>query len=179
MKSEHYLKIPFVWEPECGMPAEVSCLAFRPVQTGWLEQALAGVLATSLDPADQLAVHENGALGAAKLLLSLASIHFEQEPQWWQRAATEQGEAVGFVLSSSFPKQEGEARLGTIFYLGVLPAHRGNGYGRQLVDQATRVLAGAGVARILCDTAACNTPMISAFRAAGYGERAPWERPLR
>jgi ribosomal protein S18 acetylase RimI-like enzyme len=161
------------------MPAEVSRLAFCPVQTEWLEQALAEVLATSLDPADRLAVAENGTLGAAKLLLSLANAHFVQEPQWWQRAETEQGEAAGFVLCSVFPQEEGQARQGTIFYMGVLPAHRGNRYGRQLLGQATRILVEAGVSRILCDTAACNAPMISAFRAAGYMERAPWERPLR
>jgi GNAT superfamily N-acetyltransferase len=63
--------------------------------------------------------------------------------------------------------------------MGVLPGHRGDGYGRQLLDQATRTLARIGVRRTVGDTAACNAPMIAAFRHAEYIERELWERPLR
>jgi ribosomal protein S18 acetylase RimI-like enzyme len=83
------------------------------------------------------------------------------------------------VLPAVFAgKPKNAIREGTIFYLGVLPEHRGKGYGHELLAQATRVLHEVGVWRILCDTAACNRPMIAAFRAAGYIEREPWERPL-
>ena len=179
VRPGYYLKIPFAWQPGCPVPNQTSRLRFRLAPTGWLAAALSEVLATSLDPADQLAVAENGARQAATILLALSSPHFEQEPDWWQLAQTQEGEPVGFVLCSVFARNERQSPDGTIFYLGVLPAHRGNGYGRQLLDQATRILVQIGVGRIRCDTAACNAPMITAFRHAGYIESEPWERPLQ
>ena len=175
----HYLKIPFVWEPGCPLPNPSSALSFQPAPADWLLEALSQVLATSLDPADQLAVEQNGSHGAANLLLSLASPHFEQLPDWWQLARNPAGQTIGFVLSSVFPRNGEQPLEGTVFYLGVLPEHRGLAYSRQLLDQATRTLVQIGVRRILCDTAACNTPMIAAFRHAGYLEKEPWPRPLR
>jgi len=179
VRPGYYLKIPFVWELGCPVPNQASRLRFRPAPTEWLVEALSEVLATSLDPADQLAVADNGAHRAATVLLALSSPHFEQEPDWWQLAQTQEGEPVGFVLCSVFARNEGQPIEGTIFYMGVLPLHRGDGYGRQLLDQATRTLVRIGVRRMLCDTAACNAPMIAAFRYAGYIEREPWERSLR
>ena len=174
-----YLKIPFVWEPGCPVPSSASRLLFRPAPADWLAEALSRVLATSPDPADQLAVAENGEHKAATVLLALSNQHFEHQPEWWQLAQSQEGEPVGFVLCSVFAHKRGQPIDGTIFYMGVLPVHRGNGHGRQLLDQATRTLAAIGVRRILCDTAACNAPMVAAFRHAGYIERKPWERPLR
>ena len=179
VRPGYHLKIPFVWEPGCPVPNQTSCLRFRPAPTDWLTEALSEVLATSLDRADQLAVAENGAHRAATVLLALSSPHFEQEPDWWQLAQIQGGEPVGFVLCSVFARDGGHPPDGTIFYMGVRPVHRGEGYGRQLLDQATRTLVRIGVRRIVCDTAACNAPMIAAFRHAGYIEKEPRERPLR
>jgi ribosomal protein S18 acetylase RimI-like enzyme len=179
VRAGHYLKIPFVWEPGCPVPPQASHLCFRPIPNDRLVKALAEVLATSLDPADQLAVAENGAQKAASILLTLSNLGFEQQPDWWQLAETQAGEPVGFVLCSILARNKDRPAEGTIFYMGVLPVHRGNGYGRELLEQATRTLARVGVCRILCDTAACNAPMVAAFRNAGYIERKPWERPLR
>jgi ribosomal protein S18 acetylase RimI-like enzyme len=179
MGTDFYLKIPFVWEPGCQVPNPTWNLHFRPVPAGWLVEALSKVLATSLDLADQVAVAEHGPQGAATLLLALAGSHFEQQPDWWQLAQNQAGEPVGFVLCSVLAQKTGQPLDGTIFYLGVLPGHRGHGYGRQLLDQATRTLVRIGARRICCDTAAGNTPMVAAFRLAGYIERQPWKRPLR
>ena len=169
-----------MWEPGCPLPTQVAQLRFRTADPDWLVGALASVLATSPGPSEQLAVSEYGPHQAAVKLIALASPHFEQLPEWWQRAETVAGQPVGFVLSSVFAREPRTAlREGTIFYLGVLPEHRGKGYGHELLAQATRVLRQVGVGRILCDTAAGNGPMIAAFRAAGYIEKEPWERPLR
>ncbi len=178
-RSGHYLKIPFIWDPTCPSLLLETRLVFYPVQTDWLVESLALVLATSLDPADQTAVRERGAIKAAADLIALSAEHFEQLPEWWQVAQTQNGQLVGFTLCSLFAPALSVPREGTIFYLGVLPKFRGNGYGHQLLNQATRTLQQIGVGRIACDTAACNAPMIAAFRKAGYVEQAPWERPLR
>lgn len=156
----------------------MSELSFQPAADDWLTGALSRVLATSLDPADQLAVFGRGAQAAATLLLSLATAHMEQQPDWWQLARSRAGEPVGFVLCSVFPRKGDQPFAGTIFYMGVLPEYRGKGYGRHLLNQATHTLVQIRVQRILCDTATCNTPMIAAFRSAGYLEKEPWERPL-
>jgi ribosomal protein S18 acetylase RimI-like enzyme len=178
--SGYYLKIPFVWEAGCPLPTEAVRLRFRTADPDWLVSALSSVLATAQDPSVQLAVSEYGPHEAAAELIALSRPHFEHLPEWWQLAETADGQPVGFVLPTVFTGKAGEAfRDGTIFYLGVLPEHRGKGYGHELLAQATRVLRQVGVGRILCDTAACNGPMIAAFRAAGYIEREPWERPLR
>lgn len=174
-----YLKTPFVWEAGCPVPPPPKRLQFRPAPHDWLETALAHVLATSPDPAEQVAVADHGPHGAATLLLSLSTPHFEQRPGWWQVAISPAAEPVGFVLCSIFPRQGTQPLQGTIFYLGVLPGHRGHRYSRELVDQATLTLTAIGALRILCDTASINTPMIAAFRAAGYREGEPRERPLR
>ena len=178
-RAGYYLKIPFVWQPGCPVPGQATHLCFRPAPNDWLEDALSEVLATSLDPATQLAVAENGAPRAAAMLLGLSKPHFEQDPDWWQLAQTKAGEQVGFVLCSTFARSGSQPLEGTIFYMGVLLAYRGKGYGRQLLNQGTRTLVNIGACRILCDTAACNTPMLAAFRRAGYLERQVWERPLR
>jgi ribosomal protein S18 acetylase RimI-like enzyme len=179
-RSGSYLKIPFVWESGCPLPPQVAHLRFRTADPDWLVGALSRVLATSPDPSVQLAVSEYGPHQAAAILLASSSPHFEYLPELWQLAETAAVQPVGFVLPSMFTGQPGNAlRRGTIFYLGVLPEHRGKGYGHELLAQATRVLCQVGVGRILCDTAACNRPMIAAFRAAGYIEKEPWERPLR
>lgn len=178
-RSGYYLKIPFVWEPGCPLPAQAARMRFRIADPDWLVGALSSVLATSPDPSVQLVVKEGGPHKAASSLLALSSPHFEQLPEWWQLAETEAGQPVGFVLPSLFAGKAGNhSREGTIFYLGVLPEHRGKGYGHELLAQATRILHQAGVKRILCDTAACNMPMIAVFRAAGYIEGETWERPL-
>ena len=179
-RSGYYLKIPFVWEPGCPLPTQVAHLRFRTADPDWLLGALSSVLATAQDPSVQLAVSEYGPHEAAAKLIALSSPHLERLPEWWQLAETAAGQPVGFVLPAVLAGTAGEVfREGTIFYLGVVPEHRGKGYGHELLAQATRVLRQVRVGRILCDTAACNGPMIAAFRAAGYIEREPWERPLR
>lgn len=178
-RSGYYLQIPFVWEPGCPLPTRRHQLRFRTADPDWLVGALSSVLATSPDPAVQLAVIEHGPHPAAAMLLASASPYLEHLPEWWQLAENAAGQPVGFGLPSVFAEQSGNAlRRGTIFYLGVLPEHRGKGYGHELLAQATHVLSEVGVGRILCDTAACNRPMLGTFRAAGYIEKEPWERPL-
>ena len=76
MRPDHYLKIPFEWQPGCPVPNGTSGLIFKPAPADWMEEALSRVLATSLDPADQLAVAENGPRGAANILTALSSTCF-------------------------------------------------------------------------------------------------------
>ncbi|NUR96483.1 MAG: GNAT family N-acetyltransferase, partial [Kribbellaceae bacterium] len=53
-------------------------------------------------------------------------------------------------------------------YLGVLPAHRGNGYIDEILAEGTRILAAEGVDHIRASTDVGNVPMAKAFARAGY-----------
>jgi GNAT superfamily N-acetyltransferase len=180
-KPGYFIKIPFFWNPGCPAPAPETRLRFRTADRAWLEDALGQVMASSPDPSDEHAVQQMGPRGAALDLLGAVHPYFEFTPDWWQRADDERGEPVGFVLPVVFAdaaRTRDGLREGTIFHMGVLQAQRGKGHGKALLAQATRTLCGVGVWRIFCDTAAGNAPMIAAFRAAGYLEREPWERPI-
>ncbi|MEJ8639729.1 GNAT family N-acetyltransferase [Streptomyces sp. MS2.AVA.5] len=55
-----------------------------------------------------------------------------------------------------------------IAYIGVLPAHRGNGYIDEILAEGTRILAAEGVDRIRASTDLGDVPMAKAFDRAGY-----------
>jgi len=175
-----FWKTPFIWEPGCPQPMPAT-LSFEPVDTEWLPHAVASVMAASVDETDQFAVDRLGALGAAHQLLAVASADFEVRPGWWRMARDKKRDPVGFVLPVLFRGEKtwryGQPE-GTIFYIGVLPSHRGRGHGAQLLAEATRVAIAANCWRNFCDTSSRNEPMIRAFRSAGYKELAPWQRPI-
>lgn len=178
----HFWKTPFYWEPGCPQPPSDPALAFEPATAGWLHGAVAQVMASSIDESDQVAVRESGAQGAAAELLALAPQYFELRPNWWRLARDVQGNEVGFVLPVLLGGEKAWKHgkpQGSIFYMGVLPRFRGKGHARELLAEATRVFIEAGCWRIFCDTSSLNHPMMNAFRAAGYMERSPWQRPLR
>ena len=67
----------------------------------------------------------------------------------------------------------------TIYYIGVLPEYRGQGFATDLLLNGTRVLQDVGVWRVFCDTDANNLPMISTFKRVGYQQYGePYQRPL-
>jgi RimJ/RimL family protein N-acetyltransferase len=72
------------------------------------------------------------------------------------------GESVGLV----FPASNDYGAI--IAYLGVLPAHRGNGYIDEILAEGTRILAGQNVPRIRATTDLGNVPMAEAFARGGW-----------
>ena len=134
-----------------------------------------------MDGSDQFTVSRIGVEAAVQEVYDLLPQYFERQPDWWRIGKDAQGQPVGFVLPATFREErfrkDGRPQ-GTIFYMGVLPAFRGLGYGLELVHEATRVFLEAGCWRIFCDTGTDNAPMIKAFRQAGYVEHKQWQRPL-
>jgi RimJ/RimL family protein N-acetyltransferase len=53
-------------------------------------------------------------------------------------------------------------------FLGVVPEHRGNGYGADLLAEITADLADLGSQRITADTDLSNKPMAAVFQRLGY-----------
>lgn len=76
----------------------------------------------------------------------------------------ENGEPVGMVGLSAFDEED----TGTIAYIGVLPDHRGRGFGRKLLTAATAAARQRGFKQILSDVDVLNTPMRTAMVACGH-----------
>jgi ribosomal protein S18 acetylase RimI-like enzyme len=177
----HYWKTPFYWESGCPLPPSECSLRFEPVSDEALRSIIGAVMVTSMDDADKFTVPRIGIDAAVQEVYDLLPQYFDRQADWWRICKDAQGAPVGFVLPVAFKEQrfwkDGRPQ-GTVLYMGVLPQFRGLGYGLELVHEATRVLLAAGSGRIFCDTGTDNTPMIKAFRQAGYTERKPWQRPL-
>ena len=90
------------------------------------------------------------------------------DPAIWMLAHVE-GEAVGVVLPQEFSDSEAE---GTLFYVAVLPAFRGRGYGRALHATGLAMLAERGVTRYIGSTDTRNRPMLKVFEANGCPQTA-------
>jgi len=74
------------------------------------------------------------------------------------------GEPIGMVGLSAFDEED----TGTIAYIGVLPDHRGRGFGRRLLMAATGAARQRGFKQILSDVDVLNTPMRTAMVACGH-----------
>ena len=106
----------------------------------------------------------------AQMSVEQAAIrHYEDElaqyaspREWWRIATLPDGEPVGFVT----PGRNNYNPI--IGYLGVLPAHRGNGYIDDILAEGTRILAAQNVPRIRAATDLDNVPMANAFARAGW-----------
>ena len=92
----------------------------------------------------------------------------KHEPSWWRLAYTPDGDLVGLVMPGEPPG------FLTIFYVGVVPAMRGQGYIDDLLADGTATLlaagSGAGGKPLCADTDVANAPMAAAFRRAGWVE---------
>ena len=182
LQPGHYWKTPFYWEPGCPEPPAEPSLCFEAAPDEWLRTAIGRVIETGTDESDKYNVPRIGVAAAVQELYDLLPLYFDRPLNWWRLARSHVNEAVGFVLPVLFKEarfwKEGKPQ-GTIFYMGVLPEFRGQGHALELVHEATRLFVAAGCWRIFCDTGTDNTPMVRAFRQAGYVERNPWQRPLR
>ncbi len=87
-----------------------------------------------------------------------------QKPTHRYFIATLQGQPVGSL---------GVAQPGQHPYIigfGVLPEHRGRGYGRQMLEGIVRTLVAEGTERILIEVATDNEQALSLYRSCGFEE---------
>ncbi len=151
------------WRPGTGIPASPGRLAFRQVSDpdellALMTQVLDGTLdAHSRDDLTRLSPAEAAAEHYAGELARYASPH-----DWWRIAELPGGEPVGFVI----PADNGYNPI--IAYLGVVPAHRGNGYIGEILAEGMRVLVAADAPLIRASTDLGNVPMARAFHRAGW-----------
>ncbi|MBA2781803.1 MAG: GNAT family N-acetyltransferase [Rubrobacteraceae bacterium] len=91
----------------------------------------------------------------------------KHDPAWWRLAYAPNGELVGLVMPAEPPG------FLTIFYIGVVPRMRGQGYVDDLLAAGTATLLEArretgNEKPLLADTDVANGPMAAAFERAGW-----------
>jgi RimJ/RimL family protein N-acetyltransferase len=160
------------WTPSSPLPESRGRLTFRPVahredllalmtpvMDGTLDAHGRADLASGLSPREAAERHYDGEFA-----------RFKSPHEWWRIAELPDGGGpVGFVI----PARNSYHPI--IAYVGVLPAHRGNGYIDEILAEGTRILAAEGVDRIRASTDLGNVPMAKSFARAGY---ANFERSL-
>ena len=153
------------WTPSSPLPKSTGRLAFRPVvDREDLLALMVSVMEATLD------AHSQADLASGLRPREAAQRHYDGEfagfssPHAWWRIAElpDGGGPVGFVV----PARNSYHPI--IAYLGVLPAHRGNGYIDDILAEGTRILAAEGVDRIRASTDLGNVPMAKSFARAGY-----------
>jgi RimJ/RimL family protein N-acetyltransferase len=91
----------------------------------------------------------------------------EQDPAWWQLAYAPEGELIGLVMPAEPPG------FLTVFYVGVVPGMRGQGYVDDLLTAGTATLLEARRREgndkpLRADTDVANEPMAAAFERVGW-----------
>ncbi|MEV7806446.1 GNAT family N-acetyltransferase [Microbispora sp. NPDC088329] len=151
------------WRPGASAAAPSGRLTFRPVAG---REELVALMTLVLD--GTLDAHSRADL-AGMPAERVAAAHYDDElaryrspREWWRIATSPAGDPVGFVI----PARNEYSPM--IAYIGVVPAHRGNGYVDDLLAEGTRILAEQGVPRVRAATDVGNVPMARAFLRAGY-----------
>jgi hypothetical protein len=151
------------WRAGTTIPAPTGRLAFRQVDSAaellaLMTQVMDGTLdahgrddLTRMSPQEAAATHYYGELD-----------RYTSPHDWWRIAELPGGEPVGFVI----PAHNGYYPI--IAYLGVVPAHRGNGYIGEILAEGTRILAAEDAPQIHASTDLGNVPMARAFHRTGW-----------
>ncbi len=183
MSHTSHWKQPFVWEeprPPVQVPKRLDYKAITQLNNDVFISLVAQVIEQSLDASDKKKVSEYGATQAAKEFIAEAKKGFVYKAEWWKVGINHDGAIVGFVLPVIYEgyKKDGLEEA-TIYYIGVLPKYRRQGFSIDLLLEGTKTLQEIGVWRVFCDTDVNNKPMISTFEKVGYRRySAPHECPL-
>jgi RimJ/RimL family protein N-acetyltransferase len=152
----------YAWTPGCGLPDRPGRLEFQPEPDDSVVFALlCEIERDSLDAHSRRASTEYGQHTAAGQDLDIL-LRMPGPREWWRVAYTTDGAPVGFVAPT---RNSGGPNIG---FVGVVPAHRGHGYGYDLLVEATHLLVGHGAERITAGTDVGNLPMAAAFARAGF-----------
>lgn len=150
------------WLPEYGLPPRSTRLTFTPADDDEPVVALlARVVEGSLDAWDRRTLAEKGARETARETLDgLAGMAGGRGR--WRLAHDDSGNLVGIVMPT---RNDASATLG---YVGVDPAHRGQGYADDLVAEALHIFTAEGEPWVNDNTDVGNTPMAASFARLGY-----------
>ncbi|MBD0747899.1 GNAT family N-acetyltransferase [Streptomyces sp. CBMA152] len=152
------------WRPGTPVPAPSTRLTFRPAtDREELLSLMTLILEGTLDEHSRAELLTMTPRESAELMYEEEFATFRTPREWWRIAELPDGGGpVGFVIAARNNYHP------IIAYVGVLPAHRGQGYIDDILAEGTRVLAAEDVPRIRAATDLGNVPMANAFARAGF-----------
>ena len=149
------------WTPACGLPARPGRLTYQPEPDDAVVLDVLGRMHhDTLDAHVRRTVAAAGLDAAAREDLEILR-WFPSPRDWWRLAYTPAGDLVGLTVPA---RNYSDPVVGII---GVVPEHRGNGYGYDLLVECTHLLVAEGADRVVAATDVTNTPMAAAFARAG------------
>jgi RimJ/RimL family protein N-acetyltransferase/predicted N-acetyltransferase YhbS len=156
----------FEWRREepPGVPTRLSFRSLEEVGEDAFVEAMREVSEGTLDREIRSERERLGAQRAAREFFEDAR-KVKHDPAWWRLAYARDGELVGLVMPAEPPG------FLTIFYVGVVPRMRGQGYIDDLLAAGTASLLealGQDKEPLLADTDVANAPMADAFERAGW-----------
>ncbi|MGA6163384.1 GNAT family N-acetyltransferase [Amycolatopsis magusensis] len=164
----------YTWTLEDGLPERPGRLEYRPEPDDEVvHAAFLRIQEDTLDAHARRAIAQGGLKQAADEEMEFMN-WLPSPREWWRLAYTPGGELVGITVPG---RNYGGAVVGII---GVVPEHRGHGYGYDLLVECTHLLVEAGETRVMAATDVGNEAMAAAFERAGYPvtqERAVLEWP--
>ncbi len=159
------------WTPDCGLPDRPGRLRFVPAGDRYdeLVATIMRVNESTLDAHVRRDIGRVGARAAVENMLAEAETLPDGVGRDWWRIAYAAGpddaagtdDVVGFVLPA-------RAQFATLYYLGVLPEHRGYHYSDDMVIEALHIFAAAGEPMAYDNTDLENAPMATSFARVGY-----------
>jgi len=151
------------WRPTAGVPEAGARLSFRPVaDRAELVGLMTDVLDGTLDAHSRAELTRMSPAEQANQQYDEELLGYSSPREWWRVGVRADGTPVGFVI----PARNSYNPI--IAYIGVVPAHRGQGFIDELLAEGTRLLAAQNVPRIRAATDVGNVPMAKAFARAGY-----------
>ncbi len=149
-----------------AVPRQLSLRSLEEVGEGTFVEAIRKVSEETLDREIREERERLGAGGAAREFFEDAR-RVEHDPDWWRLAYTPEGELVGLVMPAEPPG------FLTIFYVGVVPEMRGQGYVDDLLAFGTATLLDTRTEDdkekpLRADTDVANGPMAAAFERVGW-----------
>jgi ribosomal protein S18 acetylase RimI-like enzyme len=152
------------WTVADGLPPRSGRLRFVPAADRH-DELLAAVMRVNTATLDAHARDDVVRLGAReaamKMLREGETLPYGVGRRWWRLAFAPDGDTVGFVLPARNPSP-------SLWYIGVVPEHRGHQYSDDLVTEALHIFTDAGEAQVDDNTDLGNAPMAASFDRCGY-----------
>jgi GNAT superfamily N-acetyltransferase len=151
------------WTAADGLPPRSARLRFEPAADRYdeLVDVVMRVNESTLDAHARRDIERWGARSTVERMIADADGMPHGSRDWWRLAYTPDGAVVGFIMPVKVPAP-------TLWYLGVVPEHRGHRYSDDLVAETLHVVTEAGEDRMQDATDVANAPMAASFARCGY-----------
>jgi ribosomal protein S18 acetylase RimI-like enzyme len=151
------------WTIGDGLPPRPTRLRFEPAADRYdeLVDVVMRVNENTLDAHARRDIERWGPRSTVERMIADADGLPHGNRDWWRLAYTPSGSVVGFTMPIKVPTP-------TLWYVGVVPEHRGHRYCDDLVAETLHIVTEAGEDRMQDATDVANAPMAATFARCGY-----------